>query len=49
MNAQVEFRPNFEVREIKFIDPANPPAGTSEGTLRRLAEFSSETPPGPYW
>jgi len=49
MNAQVKFRPNFEVREIQFIDPAHPPAGTSEGTLRRLAEFTSETPPSPYW
>ncbi len=49
MNAQVEFRPNFEVREITFADPANPPQGTSAGTARRLAEFSRQTPPDPYW
>jgi len=49
MNAEVEFRPNFEVREILFADPANPPKGTSPGTARRLAEFSNETPPNPYW
>ncbi|HEY4942819.1 MAG TPA: NUDIX domain-containing protein [Rhizomicrobium sp.] len=49
MNAQVEFRPNFEVREIVFADPANPPAGTSSGTVRRLAELIGKTPPNPYW
>lgn len=49
MNAEVEFRPNFEVREIVFADPANPPAGTSSGTARRLAELTGKTPPNPYW
>ena len=28
MNAEVDFKPNFEVREICFADPANPPPGT---------------------
>ncbi len=49
MNARVDFRPNLEVREIQFIDPANPPPGTSQGTLRRLAEFTQQTPLSPYW
>ena len=49
MNAEVEFRPNLEVRELVFADPANPPAGTSGGTARRLAEFIGKTPPDPYW
>ncbi len=49
MNAEVAFRPNLEIREIQFADPANPPPGTSEGTLRRLAEFVGKTPPSPYW
>jgi 8-oxo-dGTP pyrophosphatase MutT (NUDIX family) len=49
MNAEVEFRANFEVREITFADPANPPQGTSPGTARRLAEHIGKTPPNPYW
>jgi len=49
MNAEVEFRSNFEVREIVFADPANPPAGTSAGTLRRLSEHTGQTPPAPFW
>src|ERR1700710_2210674 len=49
MNAEVDFRPNLEIREIQFIDPASPPPGTSDGTLRRLAEFAGKTPPSLYW
>ncbi|MEJ0028242.1 MAG: NUDIX domain-containing protein [Rhizomicrobium sp.] len=48
-NARVQFRPNLEVRELIFVDPAAPPPGTSPGTLRRLAEFVGKTPPDPYW
>jgi len=39
-NASVAFTPNFEVREILFVDPKSPPPGTSAGTRRRLAEFA---------
>jgi 8-oxo-dGTP pyrophosphatase MutT (NUDIX family) len=49
MNAEVEFRPNMEVREIVFVDPAHPPMGTSSGTARRLAEYVNQTPPTPFW
>ncbi|HXC56854.1 MAG TPA: NUDIX domain-containing protein [Rhizomicrobium sp.] len=49
MNAEVEFRPSLEVREIVFIDPAHPPANISPGTARRLAEFTGAAPPDPYW
>ncbi len=49
MNAEVEFRPNLEVREIFFVDPAVPPPRTTPGTRRRLAEFAQQTPPSPYW
>ena len=49
MNAQVDFRPNMEIREIVFADPASPPPGTSPGTARRLAEYVSKSPPDPYW
>ena len=49
MNAEVEFKPNFEVREIVFADPADPPLEATHGTRRRLAEFSGKAPPSPYW
>jgi ADP-ribose pyrophosphatase YjhB (NUDIX family) len=48
-NAQVTFTPNLEVREVIFVDPADPPQGTSVGTRRRLAEFAGNLPPAPYW
>lgn len=49
INASVEFTPNFEVREIQFVDPKSPPPGTSTGTRRRLAEFASGSPPALIW
>ncbi len=49
MNAEVEFRPNLEIREIVFVDPAAPPRDTAAGTARRLAEFVGKAPPSPYW
>jgi 8-oxo-dGTP pyrophosphatase MutT (NUDIX family) len=48
-NAEVDFRPNLEVREIVFVDPANPPAETLLGTARRLAEHVGKSPPSLYW
>ncbi|MEJ1967303.1 MAG: NUDIX domain-containing protein [Rhizomicrobium sp.] len=48
-NAEVEFRPNAEISEIMFVDPADPPAGTSSGSVRRLAEYLAGAPPNPYW
>lgn len=48
-NASVVFTPNFEVREILFVDPKAPPPGTSVGTRRRLAEFASKAPPALTW
>jgi 8-oxo-dGTP pyrophosphatase MutT (NUDIX family) len=48
-NASVAFTPNFEVREIRFVDPLSPPPGTSAGTRRRLAEFASKAPPVLTW
>ncbi len=48
-NARVSFRPNFEVRELAFADPAAPPEGTTPGTRRRLAELAAGTPPNPFW
>ncbi len=48
-NADVAFTPNLEVREILFVDPSAPPAGTSSGTRRRLAEHAGKAVPSPYW
>jgi 8-oxo-dGTP pyrophosphatase MutT (NUDIX family) len=48
-NADVAFTPNFEVREILFADPANPPQNTASGTRRRLAEFLGNAPPSAKW
>jgi len=47
--AVLDFKPNFEIREMMFADPAAPPPGTVAGTRRRLAEFTSGTAPPPYW
>ena len=48
-NAAVTFRPNFEVREILFVEPANPPPGTAAGTRRRLAELAARARPSAVW
>jgi 8-oxo-dGTP pyrophosphatase MutT (NUDIX family) len=48
-DATVTFTPNFEVREILFVDPSAPPPGTSAGTRRRLAEFAGRAPPIQSW
>ena len=47
--ASVNFRPNLEVAEIYFADPAHPPPGCSDATARRLAELSGAVAPGPAW
>ena len=49
MNAEVEFKANFEVREIVRVDPAAPPPEATPGTRRRLAEFVGKTPLSPFW
>jgi 8-oxo-dGTP pyrophosphatase MutT (NUDIX family) len=48
-HSDVAFTPNFEVREIIFVDPTAPPPGTSSGTRRRLAEHVGKTPPSATW
>lgn len=47
--ATVDFRPNFEVCEICFADPASPPPDTSPATLRRLAELTGAAEVSPWW
>jgi 8-oxo-dGTP pyrophosphatase MutT (NUDIX family) len=48
-NAEVAFRPNREIREIVFVDPAAPPPDTAAGVRRRLAEHLGAAPPSPFW
>lgn len=45
----VAFRPNFEIRDIRWIDPAAPPPEVQGGVARRLAEFTGQTPRRPHW
>lgn len=45
----VNFRPNFEVVEICFADPAYPPDGCSDATARRLSELCGAAPPTAHW
>jgi 8-oxo-dGTP pyrophosphatase MutT (NUDIX family) len=46
---ELDFRPNWEVREILFADPAAPPADSASATLRRLAEWRAGGMRAPYW
>ncbi|HEU0096304.1 MAG TPA: NUDIX domain-containing protein [Rhizomicrobium sp.] len=47
--ATVAFKPNFEIREICFADPAALPFGVTSATARRLAELAGTMPVSPYW
>lgn len=47
--AQVAFKPNFEIREICFADPAALPPDVTPATVRRLAELSGAVPVSPHW
>jgi len=47
--AEFDFKPNFEIREICLVDIAAPPPGTPYGVRRRLAELTGQMPPSPYW
>ncbi len=48
-DVQFTFTPNFEIREILFIDPITPPEGTPVSVKRRLMEFAGVEPKSPYW
>lgn len=48
-DAEIAFKPNWEIREILFADPNALPPDATYGTRRRLAELVSGAPPSPYW
>lgn len=48
-DAELNFRPNYEIAEIRFADPQSLPDGTSDGTKRRLAEFAGRAPRQSMW
>jgi 8-oxo-dGTP pyrophosphatase MutT (NUDIX family) len=48
-DADFIFRPNFEIREIRFADPIAPPDGTPPSVQRRLSEFARLQPQGAHW
>ena len=43
------FRPNLEVREVLWADPASPPPQTPDSVRRRLGELSGMEPRAPRW
>jgi len=47
--AQLDFKPNHEIAEIRFAEVAALPEGTSAGTERRLAEFAGRAPRSALW
>jgi 8-oxo-dGTP pyrophosphatase MutT (NUDIX family) len=45
----IDFKPNFEIRDVCWADPAALPPGTQIGTRRRLAELTGQIPQQHYW
>lgn len=45
----IDFKPNFEIAEICWADPAAPPPGTQPGCARRLAEMTGQAPKSDRW
>jgi hypothetical protein len=43
------FKPNFEIRAIRLVDPGAPPDDASPATKRRLKELIGEASVAPYW
>ncbi len=48
-DVEFTFAPNFEIREIQFADPLDPPDGTPASVRNRLKEFAGLEPKSPYW
>ena len=48
-DAQFDFKPTLEIRELMLADPVAPPPDTASGVRRRLAELTGQMPPNPHW
>jgi 8-oxo-dGTP pyrophosphatase MutT (NUDIX family) len=48
-DVEFTFAPNFEIREIQFADPLDPPQGTPLSVRTRLKEFAGLEPKSAYW
>jgi len=48
-DAEFDFKPNLEVREVMLVDPAAPPPGTGAGARHRLAELAGQVARSPRW
>jgi 8-oxo-dGTP pyrophosphatase MutT (NUDIX family) len=48
-DADFTFKPNFEIREVRFVDPSAPPSGTPPSVRRRLAELTGLQPQSAHW
>jgi 8-oxo-dGTP pyrophosphatase MutT (NUDIX family) len=43
------FKPSFEIRAIRLVDPAAPPSDVAPSVTRRFRELIGEAPQAPYW
>jgi 8-oxo-dGTP pyrophosphatase MutT (NUDIX family) len=48
-DAEFDFKPNWEIREIVFADPRDPPPGTTASVARRLKECAGLQPRSHFW
>lgn len=48
-DAEIAFRPNLEIREIVYADPAAPPPETTAATRQRLAEHLGQVAQSSRW
>lgn len=48
-DAVFDFKPNWEIRAVRLVDPANPDDDMSRSVRRRLAELAGREPQNPYW
>ncbi|NIJ49576.1 NUDIX domain-containing protein [Rhizomicrobium electricum] len=48
-DAVFAFRPNWEVRAVRLIDPVDPPDGVGPAIRRRLRELIGDAVPNGHW
>jgi ADP-ribose pyrophosphatase YjhB (NUDIX family) len=48
-DAEFAFKPNLEVREVRFADPSAPPEGTPVTVAKRLREYAGLQLPSSFW